>query len=205
MVGQFNDQIASFAAEQLPREMDPEAIVAVGQRTAVKLEDQGMQVRLTLPVPGSVSGINWTVQELLLETDRLRSQGVEQIMIFHHRPLSGASYRPQRQILFPASREWLRELAGRKWESRSLPIYRMETDELFISLMRQHYYVMLFRAVAESLASENASRLSSMQAAEKNIEERLSELGTRYHRQRQAAVTSELLDIVAGFESLSGP
>lgn len=81
-------------------------------------------------------------------------------------------------------------------------MFRMEGRELFSALLRQHHYATLFQAVAESLASENAGRLSSMQAAEKNIQDRLAELGSRYHHRRQAAVTSELLDIVAGFEAL---
>ncbi len=43
-----------------------------------------------------------------------------------------------------------------------------------------------------------------MQSAEKNIEERLAELNTLYHGQRQGAITSELLDIVSSVEALSG-
>jgi F-type H+-transporting ATPase subunit gamma len=78
----------------------------------------------------------------------------------------------------------------------------MNGGELFLALLRQHLYTALFRAVAESLASENAGRLASMQAAEKNIQDRLAELGARYHRRRQETVTSELIEIVAGFETL---
>jgi F-type H+-transporting ATPase subunit gamma len=59
-------------------------------------------------------------------------------------------------------------------------------------------------AYAESSTSENASRLLTMQSAEKNIEERLAELNTLYHGQRQGAITSELLDIVSSVEALSG-
>jgi F-type H+-transporting ATPase subunit gamma len=58
------------------------------------------------------------------------------------------------------------------------------------------------RRTFESLASENASRLASMQAAEKNIEEQLSEIKNQLHQIRQMAITEELLDIVAGFEAL---
>jgi F-type H+-transporting ATPase subunit gamma len=60
----------------------------------------------------------------------------------------------------------------------------------------------MFRAFAESLASENASRLASMQAAEKNIEERLDQLDTQYNHERQRSITEELLDIVAGAEAV---
>jgi F-type H+-transporting ATPase subunit gamma len=62
----------------------------------------------------------------------------------------------------------------------------------------------LCRAFAESLASENASRLSSMQAAEKNIEERLDQLNAQYHHLRQSSSTEELMDVVAGYEVLAG-
>jgi len=62
--------------------------------------------------------------------------------------------------------------------------------------------VSLYRAFAESLASENASRLASMQNAEKNIEEQLQDLNVQYHRTRQMTITEELLDIVAGFEAM---
>jgi F-type H+-transporting ATPase subunit gamma len=80
----------------------------------------------------------------------------------------------------------------------------MDWDQLFSSLIRQYLFFSLYRAFVESLASENASRLSSMQVAEKNIEERLKELNTQFHSQRQASITMELLDIVTGFEALTG-
>jgi F-type H+-transporting ATPase subunit gamma len=43
-----------------------------------------------------------------------------------------------------------------------------------------------------------------MQLAEKNIEEHLDDLNVQFHRQRQAAITSELLDVMTGFEALTG-
>ncbi|NIN95226.1 MAG: F0F1 ATP synthase subunit gamma, partial [Anaerolineae bacterium] len=56
------------------------------------------------------------------------------------------------------------------------------------------------------LASENASRLSSMQAAEENIEERLVQMNAQYHHLRQSTITEELMDVVAGYEALAeGP
>jgi F-type H+-transporting ATPase subunit gamma len=203
MVGQFNDRMAAYALERIPPEVRGGGIIAVGHRMAVKLEDHGSGVLDVLPVPGSVTGIQWTVQEILLRLDRLREEArISRVMLFHHRPGSGASYSPSGRLLLPPDREWLRSLRQRQWLSRSLPMFRMEGRELFSALLRQHHYATLFQAVAESLASENAGRLASMQAAEKNIQDRLAELGSRYHRRRQAAVTSELLDIVAGFEAL---
>ena len=52
------------------------------------------------------------------------------------------------------------------------------------------------------MASENAGRLSSMQAAQKNIEERIDFLNAQFRHQRQSSITEELLDIMSGFEAL---
>jgi F-type H+-transporting ATPase subunit gamma len=84
-----------------------------------------------------------------------------------------------------------------------LPAFAMDPDHLFSALVRQYLFVSLYRALAESMASENASRLAAMQSAERNIGDRLDDLTRQFHQQRQTAITSELLDIAAGFEALT--
>jgi F-type H+-transporting ATPase subunit gamma len=79
----------------------------------------------------------------------------------------------------------------------------MDRSQLLAALIRQYLFVQLYRACAESLASENTSRLLTMQTAEKNIDERIDELNISYHSRRQEAITGELLDVISGFEVLS--
>ncbi len=79
----------------------------------------------------------------------------------------------------------------------------MDTATLFSRLVRQYLFVWLFRACAESLAGENASRIAAMQAAERNIKDRLLALRSDYAMRRQTAITAELLDVVTGFEALN--
>jgi F-type H+-transporting ATPase subunit gamma len=71
------------------------------------------------------------------------------------------------------------------------------------ALLSGYLFVSLFRACAESLASENASRLAAMQRAEKNINELLDDLNRTFHRLRQSGIDEELFDVVSGFEALS--
>ncbi len=78
----------------------------------------------------------------------------------------------------------------------------MSAEKLLSSLIRQQLFIKLFNACAESLAGEHASRLMSMQVAEKNIQERLESLTASYRQQRQGQITEELLDVVSGFEAL---
>ncbi len=83
-----------------------------------------------------------------------------------------------------------------------IPQVAGEPQNTLLALIREFLFVSLFRACAESLASENASRLKAMQRAEKNIDELLDDLGHKYHRTRQSAIDKELFDVVSGFEAL---
>jgi F-type H+-transporting ATPase subunit gamma len=105
-------------------------------------------------------------------------------------------------MLLPIDRAWIKSIQEKKWPTRVLPTFTIERDNLFSSLFHQYIFVSLFRALAESMASENAARLLSMQSAEKNIDERIEQLNALYRSERQNAITSELLDIVSGFEAL---
>ena len=71
------------------------------------------------------------------------------------------------------------------------------------ALIREYLFVSLFRACAESLASENASRLAAMQRADKNIDELLEDLTRKFHSLRQSGIDEELFDVISGFEALS--
>ena len=71
------------------------------------------------------------------------------------------------------------------------------------ALIREYLFVSLFRACAESLASENASRLAAMQRADKNIDELLEDLNRTFHRLRQSGIDEELFDVLSGVEALS--
>jgi F-type H+-transporting ATPase subunit gamma len=71
------------------------------------------------------------------------------------------------------------------------------------ALIREYLFISLFRACAESLASENASRLAAMQRAEKNIDELLEDLNRTFHRLRQSGIDEELFDVISGFEALT--
>jgi len=71
------------------------------------------------------------------------------------------------------------------------------------ALIREYLFISLFRACAESLASENASRLAAMQRADKNIDDLLKQLQGTFYRLRQDGIDEELFDVISGFEALS--
>ncbi len=206
LCGQFNNLIAQHAVEELDKtgfKKEDRFFIVVGVKAADILSDTGQNVFEILTQPGSTAGITAMVQDitLLLEDWRFK-RSVENMVLFYNEYLSGATYRPRTLKLLPVDKVWLTDLQKQKWDSRTLPTFNMDWERIFRSMIREYLFVSVYRAFANSLASENASRLAAMQNAEKNIEERLEELHVQFHRQRQMTITEELLDIVAGFEVL---
>lgn len=206
LCGQLNEQISVFALDHIKStgvKKENRKVLSVGARVADYVEDAGQPVDELLTTPGSTAGITPLVQEIIMIIDEWHFRGnVDHFFLFYNEYLTGATYRPRMLQLLPVDADWLKQIARKKWESKSLPIFRMDGDRIFSSLIREYLFVSLYRAFAESLASENASRLASMQNAEKNIEEQLLDLHVQFHRTRQMTITEELLDIVAGFEAL---
>jgi F-type H+-transporting ATPase subunit gamma len=71
------------------------------------------------------------------------------------------------------------------------------------ALVHEQLFISLYRACAESLASENASRLEAMQRAEDNIGSVSEDLQRSLNRLRQSSIDEELFDVVAGFNALA--
>jgi len=207
MCGQFNDRIAAFAVKRM-NELKPGPgeweLVGVGARIVARMEEHGYAVKDVFPLPSSVGGITRAGQEILLKIDEFRSRRkVDTIFAFYNERLSGSTYRPCAVQLSPISLQWLMNLKEQEWPTRMLPTFTMDWERLFSALVRQYFFISLYRAFAESLASENASRLTSMQNAQKNIEERMEGLWSGFQHLRQTSITEELFDIVSGVEALT--
>ena len=208
MCGQLNDQVVSHASralEKLAVRRESQATLAVGARAASQLESLGRKVERAVPVPGSTGGITSAVEEVLHKIEEWHfERGIEFVVLFYASPVSGAWYRVRGVRLLPVDAEWINGLKAKRWPSTVIPMFTMDETRLFQLLIREYLFVSLYRAFAESLASENASRLASMQVAERNIEDRLRSLTAESRQLRQTSITSELLDIIASFEALRG-
>jgi alternate F1F0 ATPase F1 subunit gamma len=148
----------------------------VGARVEASLHELGQSVEDYFWVPGTVDNITGTVQKILLKIDQWQQDDVEQVMLFHHARQQRGNYPPQARQLLPVDLSSFNHKQKKPWPSRSVPQFSLPAEKLLSSLIRQQLFIKLFNACAESLAGEHASRLMSMQVAEKNIQERLESL-----------------------------
>lgn len=204
LVGQFNDVVADYAVKTLAALPGEAGVWAVGERVHARLADAGLPLKGLYTVPNSVKTITPLVGQILVETRHSQGEG-DELYLFYNRPTSGAVYAPVGQRLLPLDETWRHELAERPWPTGNLPEIMGGGVAALRALIREYLFVSLFRACAESLASENASRLAAMQRADKNIDELLENLNGTFHRMRQSGIDEELFDVISGFEALVEP
>jgi F-type H+-transporting ATPase subunit gamma len=83
-------------------------------------------------------------------------------------------------------------------------IYEPSKGALLDELLPKHIEVQIFKALLESVASEHGARMTAMDSASKNATEMIGKLTLIYNRARQAAITTELMEIISGAESIKG-
>lgn len=202
LAGRFNERMASFALETIPK-TENHKIIIIGQQVFQRLKDD-FNIYKSFMQPQTTDHISSMVNKLLVEIDELRDEiPIEQILLYYNRPADNSTFIEDTELLFPID---LLELVKneKEWKSNKIPAYFIEKEQIISDLMRQYFFITLYRAFCFSLASENASRLASMRSAEKNIDERLEELNFIYRRERQNSITEELNDIVSGFKAIRG-
>jgi F-type H+-transporting ATPase subunit gamma len=205
LVGRFNEVLVEFATRTLGAlPGKTERVWAIGERIHALVSDTELSQCSALSVPTSVEAITPLVGQILVEIEAAREKGeVVEVYLFHNHPKSGAVYEPVSRRILPLDHEWQSKLATMDWPTKSLPEVIEGGPGALQAFVRGYLFVVLFQASAESLASENASRLAAMQRAEKNIDDILEDLNRTFHRIRQETIDEELFDVISGYEALS--
>ena len=204
LVGQFNDVVADFALKTLATLPGKSQVWAIGERVHARLADAGLPLMGRFAVPNSVQAITPLVGQIQIASEAHRAKGeYARVYVFHNRPRSGALYEPVSQRLLPLDAPWRLGLAQVRWPTGSLPEVMCGGTATLRALIREYVFISLFRSCAESLASENASRLAAMERADRNIGELLEHLHGTFHRLRQSGIDEELFDVISGFEALT--
>ncbi|MFT7506575.1 MAG: F-type H+-transporting ATPase subunit gamma [Gammaproteobacteria bacterium] len=203
LVGQFNDTLLSFMRQTLKNEYTKALFWPVGERMQSGIKEHKLKGASNFPLPRTMESITLLVTKVLIEIEVQRKDAkVDDIYLFFNAPVSNTGYAPRVQQLLPLAKKWQYKLVDEHWPGKSLPELVNGQRQCLTSLIHEYLFVSLFKACTASLASENASRLTAMQRAEKNIEELQKTLHRTYHRKRQKSIDEELFDLVGGFEAL---
>jgi len=203
LVGQFNDSLTAFVSQSLHNLSGKKEIWAVGDRVQLLLSDIGFTAAKLFSVPNSVDAITPLVGDILVQSqENIEAGTINEIYLFFNKPKNPSGYEPIMKQLVPLDEKWKQSFDEFHWPTHKIPQIAGGVEPTLKALIREYLFVSLFKASAESLVSENSSRLSAMERANKNIEELLYDLGLKYHQERQKAINEELFDVIAGFEAL---
>ncbi|MBA3936708.1 MAG: F0F1 ATP synthase subunit gamma [Planctomycetes bacterium] len=204
LVGQFNQVVTDHAIATLAALHGKAVFWAVGERVQARLADAGVAVIGVFAVPNAVEGITSLVGRLQIASEAKRAEGgYDQLYVFHNRPKTGSLYEPVALRLLPLDRQWQDGLAKVAWPTKLRPEVMGSDPATLRAYVREYLFISLYRACAESLASENASRLAAMERADRNIKESLEDLRQSFNRLRQSSIDEELFDVISGYESLT--
>jgi F-type H+-transporting ATPase subunit gamma len=205
LCGNYNEALAGHVNRHFDRASGQITVLCVGVQMANALADQDIASETTFFPPASVDGIGRLANLLTRHLDEIqrdtRSGDVAVSLAYFTRD-DKLGQRPEMTALLPLDPALVRALQGKPWVSRSLPSFSMPPGDLFRALIRSHLFAGMFRAASEALVTENAARLALMQQAEQSVDDRLNTLTAETRSVRQSEITTELLDVIIGFEAL---
>ena len=117
----------------------------------------------------------------------------DEIHVAYTNFVSVLSQTPDSMKLLPLVRE-----EGKKPASRAVTMYEPNCEEVFEAVVPEYLGGILYGALCESRASEQAARRTAMDSATSNAEDMIADLSLKFNRARQAAITQEITEIVAG-------
>jgi F-type H+-transporting ATPase subunit gamma len=213
LAGAFNGQIVRAgvrAAAELERDGKDVVFSASGRRGVGSLNfrkrtPRGAYVGFTdRPAYANARGIASDLIAAYVDGD------VDRVEIFYNHYISPLQQRVTRETLLPLQQASILEEGEEEEEAeeeerhghRALVDYEPEPEEILQRLVPVYVEISIFRALLESTASEHGARMTAMRNASENAGELIENYTLQMNRQRQADITQEIMEVVAGAESL---
>ncbi|MBQ7300046.1 MAG: ATP synthase F1 subunit gamma [Clostridia bacterium] len=206
LAGGYNNNLFRLVREQIK---DGDVVIPVGKKS---LDYYGKQqnVILTRDFPLSADvGIAESHEIGGIVCDAFRSGRIGRVVVAYTEFASMLSQVPKTLELLPLEREILEadaqiqaEEAAEKPKLTPDTIFEPTPEAVLGQIIPQYISGMIYGAVCEASASEFAARRTAMNAANKNADEMIATLTLKYNRARQAMITQEITEIIAGAESI---
>ena len=134
--------------------------------------------------------------------DRYTTDGIDVVHLFYARFQSALVQEPTQQQIIPVPVQ-ASEVSTTSTSGASAAVeYEPGEEEILEELLPRNIAVQIFRALLENAASEQGSRMTAMDNATRNAGDMINRLSIQYNRTRQAAITTELVEIISGAEAL---
>lgn len=198
LAGSFNTNVIKAAEEEIEKDWEKPYIVAVGSKGKEYFEKRGFEIASEyMRPPENISFIE--TQEISQPIIDLYDEGkIDEVVMLYTSFVSPLEQRVVEKTLLPFEIEVDPDMPPLEKQVE----YEPSMDDVFNYLIPKYVEIMIYGAIVESATCEHAARRIAMENATDNANEAIADLNLTFNRARQAAITSEITEIVSGADAL---
>ena len=192
LAGGYNSNVLKLAASEM--EGKNTAVLPIGKKTADFFASRNVDMMTTAYKTAEAVSIGdcFSIAKQLCKA--YRAGQIDEIHIVYTNFVSVLSQTPATLQMLPL----LRQTTGREGTVSTDILYEPGSTEVFDAIVPEYLGGIIYGALCESRAAEQAARRTAMDSATKNADEMIADLSLKFNRARQAAITQEITEIVAG-------
>ena len=199
LCGRFNDKIMNFVVDDI-KSSDKTKIIVVGERLHMLMSNTKLNIEKSIPVPNSIDNISSTIFDILEVIEKeIENKTSDKVFLYYTANDDTMNGTLTKTRLIPVDKKILENAQKKVWPTNNIPYWQINSKTLIVDLLKQYIFVGLNNALINSIASEQKTRLITLQNAENNINDLIRTKNLEYNQKRQGTITSELLDVVTGY------
>ena len=200
LCGRFNDRVVEYYLNNSKTDVNS-YVISVGDRITSLLKAKKIKIEKNFSIPNSDELINDLVYDLfnIIEENLVN---LRKVLIYFTAHTSDGIGNLTKKRVIPLEKKYFEKLKNKKWPTNNIPYWRVQSKQLVSDLIDQLIFSNIYLTISSSMASEQRNRLITLQGAEQNIKDHITELTLRYNQKRQNVITSELIDVVSGAKAL---
>lgn len=197
LCGSFNTNVIKEADAQILSRESEASVVAIGGKGRDHFLKTGMNIHSSYISPAETISFLDSKEMSKPILEKYRAEEIDEVILVYTSFISTIEQRVKVERLLPFTIESDPDII----KSEKQVEYEPSMEEVFNYLVPKYVEIMLYGAIVESATCEHAARRTAMENASENAKEMLGELSLYYNRARQAAITDEIIEIVAGSEA----
>ena len=201
LCGGLNNNLFKMVLENIEQDkasnIDP-AFALVGSKATSFFQRMGGDVIAQTSQLGDKPKVEQVLGLIKSTIDSFINSDIDEVHLVYNKFINTVSQEPTIQKILPINTEVKNEDYDYYWDY----IYEPEAETVLESLFTRYIESLVYRGLVENLACEQASRMVAMKAASDNATDLIAELQLIYNKNRQAAITQEISEIISGAAAL---
>jgi F-type H+-transporting ATPase subunit gamma len=202
LAGSYNTNLIRKAGDFIKAQPAPVSMIGVGKKGTGFLGKRGVKILETMPVQGTGARLEDAQHICDVAKTMYQNGEVDAVYICYSKFYSPIRQTPQIVQLLPIEPPTVDESPAQKGPGLNFA-FEPNAAELLGTLLPRYFLTLVWQALLEATASEHGARMSAMTSATENAGKMIQTLTLKANRERQASITTQILEVVGGAEALN--